>query len=80
MRERQALQQKIIKLRQEQAQRLRDLHRDLHRYGELQRIKDRAGLSGAFGKTAHPRPQSTQDRIKAMRERKPKDRSRDFER
>ena len=80
MRERQALQQKIIKLRQEQAQRLRDLHRDLHRYGELQRIKDSAGLSGAFGKTAHPRPQSTQDRIKAMRERKPKDRSRDFER
>lgn len=80
MRERQALQQKIIKLRQEQAQRLRDLHRDLHRYGELQRIKDRAGLSGAFGKAAHPRPQSTQDRIKAMRERKPKDRSRDFER
>jgi hypothetical protein len=80
MRERQALQQKIIKLRQEQAQRLRDLHRDLHRYGELQRVKDRAGLSGAFGKTAHPRPQSTQDRIKAMRERKPKDRSRDFER
>lgn len=80
MRERQALQQKIIKLRQEQAQRLRDLHRDLHRYGELQRVKDRAGLSGAFSKTAHPRPQSTQDRIKAMRERKPKDRSRDFER
>lgn len=80
MRERQALQQKIIKLRQDQAQRLRDLHRDLHRYGELQRIKDRAGLSGAFGKTAHPRPQSSQDRIKAMRERKPKDRSRDFER
>lgn len=60
--------------------RLGDLHRDMHRYGELQRIKDRAGLSGAFGKTAHPRPQSTQDRIKAMRERKPKDRSRDFER
>jgi hypothetical protein len=78
LRERQALQQKIIKLRQEQAQQLRELHRDLHRYGELQRIKDRAGLSGAFGRTTPSRPKSAQERLNDLHARKPKDRGRDF--
>jgi Relaxase/Mobilisation nuclease domain len=80
MRERQALQHKIIELRQDQAQRLRELHRDLHRYGELQRPKDRDGLSGAFGRTTHPRPKTAQERLNDLRSRKPKDRGRDFER
>jgi hypothetical protein len=77
---RQALQQKIRALRQDQANRLRELHRDLHRYGELQRTKNRAGLSGVFSKTAHQRPKTAQDRLNDLRSRKPKDRGRDFER
>lgn len=82
IRDRQALQRQIVMLRQEQAQRLRQLHRDLHRYGELNLPKDRGGLSGAFAQAAHPRPRpkTANERIKEMRERKPKDRSRDFER
>jgi hypothetical protein len=80
MRERQALQNQIRELRHAQANRLRELHRDLHRYGELRQPKKRDGLAGQFGQASHPRPQSAQDRIKAMRERKPKDRTRDFER
>jgi Relaxase/Mobilisation nuclease domain len=78
LRERQALQKRILALRQAQATRLRELHQDLHRYGKLQRIKDRAGLSGVFGKSS--RRQSRYDRIMAIRERKLKSRALDLER
>lgn len=80
MRERQALQQKIRALRQEQAQRLRELHRDLSRYGELRQKKKRDGLAGQFEPTAHPRPKTAQERLNDLRSRKPKDRGQDFER
>ena len=80
MRERQALQNQIRELRHAQAKRLRELHRDLHRYGELRQPKKRDGLAGQFGQATHPRPQSAKDRIKSMRECKQKDRSRNFER
>jgi hypothetical protein len=80
MRERQALQQKIRALRQDQANRLRELHRDLHRHGELQRAKDRGGLSVSFSRAAHPRPKIAQDSINTLFERKPKGRCRAFER
>jgi hypothetical protein len=80
LRERQALQQKIRALRQDQANRLQELHRDLHRYGELRQPKPRDGLAGQFGQAVVPRLKTAQDRLKVLRERKPKDRERDFER
>jgi hypothetical protein len=80
LRERQALQQKIRALRQDQANLLRELHRDLHRYGDLRQPHKRDGLAGQFGQAAHPRPKTTQDRIIVLRERKSKNHSRDFER
>jgi hypothetical protein len=65
LRERQSLQIQIRALRQAQANRLRELHRDLHCYGELQRIKNRDrlpdGPSGSFTQATHPRLKTTQD-------------------
>lgn len=84
LRERQSLQQKILALRHAQATRLRELHHDLHRYGELQRTKNCEGipdgLSAAFGKTGAARAKTTQERLDALRSRKPKDHGQDFER
>jgi hypothetical protein len=80
MRERQALQQKIRALRQDQANRLRELHRDLHRYGELRQPQKRDRLAVQFEQAAHPRPKTAQERLNDLRSRKPKDRGRDFER
>ena len=80
LRERQALQNQIRELRQTQANRLRELHRDLHRYGELRQPKKRDGLAGSFGQAAHPRPKTAQERLNDLRSRKQKGRNLDIER
>lgn len=75
-----ALQQKIRALRQEQAQRLRELHRDLYRCGELRQSAQRDGLSGTFDQAAHPRPKTAQERLNDLRSSKlkPRGHERDF--